>query len=55
VARVSGGGRGGSYGAALGLVAQARTLRAAMPGVRATATWRASGGCGVGLGFAAWD
>jgi hypothetical protein len=34
-------------------VARARTPRAAMPGVRAVATRRASGGCGAGLGFAA--
>jgi hypothetical protein len=38
-------------GAALGLAARARTPRAVMPGVRATATRHASGGCGAGLGF----
>jgi hypothetical protein len=51
VARVLGGGRGVLMGAALGHAARARTPRAAMPGVRATATRHASGGCDVGLGF----
>jgi hypothetical protein len=40
--------RGGSR-----VAARARTPRAAMPGVRATATQRASDCCGAGLGFAA--
>jgi hypothetical protein len=44
---------GGSYGAALGFAVRARTPRVAMPGVRAMATQRASGGCGAGLRFAA--
>jgi hypothetical protein len=47
VARVSGGDLGGFYGATLGLAAWARTPRAAMPGVRATATRHAIGGCGA--------
>jgi hypothetical protein len=38
----------GSYGAALGFAARARTMRAVMPGVRATATRRASGDCRCG-------
>jgi hypothetical protein len=48
-----GSGLGVLKGAALGFAARARTPKAAMPGVRATATRRASGGCGAGLGFAA--
>jgi hypothetical protein len=48
VARVCGAATSGFYGATLGLAAWARTPRAAMPGVCAMATRRASGGCGGG-------